>query len=95
MPREPGHLHAEGHLEHFRLRQSLRNGLLHGAVPLLRLIDLFERGIEVDADEALALQRVAVPAIPRAPEAVAGVQFEGAVVDFLGKRHGGLDDNVR
>ena len=94
MAGEAGHLHPERHLERLCLRQAVGYRRLHRAPFALDLPHAFQRGIQINADEALAGQAVTEMALPRRPQTVAGVGLKRAVVDFLRQRHAGFNDDI-
>ena len=87
------HFHAKRHVEQFRFRQSIRDGLLYSAISLLCLINPFQRRIEINSNQTFAFERVAEFVVPRGPEAVSSVALKRAVMDLLYERYGGFDDN--
>src|SRR5579885_3627032 len=93
-PRKTGHFHPEGNSHSLGLRQALINRRLHVGAGALGLPGALEVRIEIDADESLVAQAVYRHAVPRRPDAMAGVGFKGTVMDFLRKRDRGFDDDV-
>ena len=51
--------------------------------------------IEINPDQRLARETVAVMSLPRGPQTVSGVGFERPVMNFLGQRDAGFDDHIR